>query len=114
MKQDCAEALRWYKLAAGQGLGGGANDLGVLYEDGAGVEKDYAQAARWYRVAAAKRVGRGEFNLAKLYYAGKGVPLDYVTAYFWYSRAATDGEPLSALGLKELSSIMTPRQEQLA
>jgi len=86
----------------------------VLYEDGTGVEKDYRQAARWYRAAAEKRVARGEFDLARLYYAGKGVPLDYVTAYVWYSRALADGEPLAALGLKEMASIMTPRQKQMA
>jgi hypothetical protein len=42
------------------------------------------------------------------------VPLDYVSAYFWYSRALADGEPLAALGLKEISSIMTPRQKRMA
>ena len=114
MKQDYAGAFHWYKLAADQGLPGAANDLGVLYEDGTGIEKDYQQAARLYRVAAEKGVGGGEFNLAKLYSAGKGVPLDYVASYFWYSRALADGEPLAALGLKEIASIMTPRQKQVA
>ena len=65
MKQDYAEAFKWYKLAANQGLPGAANDLGVLYEDGTGVEKDYQQAARLYRAAATYGVSRGEFDLAR-------------------------------------------------
>ena len=42
--QDHAEAARWYRQAAQQGLAHAQSDLGVLYETGRGVARDYAEA----------------------------------------------------------------------
>ena len=50
--QDDAEAVRWYRLAADQGLADAQFSLGVMYAIGDGVPKDDAEAARWYRLAA--------------------------------------------------------------
>jgi TPR repeat protein len=49
-----------------------------------------------------------------MYHSGRGVPLDYVSAYAWCSRAAAAGDPTAAKALKQLNSIMTPRQKDLA
>ena len=49
-----------------------------------------------------------------MYYSGRGVPLDYVTAFLWYSRAAAGGDERAARVLKQLATVMTPRQKQLA
>jgi Sel1 repeat len=50
--QNFAEALRWFRLAAGQGHAGAENSLGALYLAGQGVEQSTAEALRWYRLAA--------------------------------------------------------------
>ena len=47
--QDDAEAARLYQLAAEQDHAMAQNNLGVMYEQGRGVERDEALAARWYR-----------------------------------------------------------------
>ena len=114
VKQDFAEALKWYRKAAEHGLAEAESNLGVMYEDGAGVPKDYVQAAALYQSAALHGSERGELNLATLYYTGRGVPLDYVSAYVWYTRAAATGDSLAVRLLKELKGVMTARQKQEA
>ena len=44
--------MKWYRLAAEQGLAEAQNKLGALYGDGKGVPQDYTEAAKWYRLAA--------------------------------------------------------------
>jgi uncharacterized protein len=112
--KDYSQALAWYSEAATQGLPEAENNLGVMYEEGLGVEKDYREAANWYRAAAEHGNRTGQYDLANLYATGRGVPLDYVSAYFWYSRAADSGDKLSARQLKSISRMMAPRQRQEA
>ena len=52
--QDDAEAFRYYKLAADQGLTEAEHSLGFMYASGRGVALDFAEAIRWYERAAAK------------------------------------------------------------
>ena len=40
VEQDSKEAVRWFKLAAGQGNADAQAALGVMYGDGVGVAKD--------------------------------------------------------------------------
>ncbi len=85
-----------------------------MYEDGLGIAKDYRQAATLYADAAVRGVSRAQYNLATMYSSGRGVPLDYVTAYLWYSRAAAAGDASATRALKQMSSVMTPRQKEIA
>ena len=114
MAVDYQQALRWYRAAAEQGLAEAKNSLGVMYEDGLGVQRDYAQAAHWFQAAAQQGDAAGEYDLATLYAAGRGVPLDYVSAYVWYGLAASAGDQRSARQLKALRKLMTPDQLQQA
>ena len=52
VNQDYDEAAKWYHLAAEQGDANAQYVLGVLYEDGLGVEQSNTEAAKWYRKAA--------------------------------------------------------------
>jgi TPR repeat protein len=51
VRQDTAEAARWYRLAAEQGLAGAQFNVGLMYDNGRGVPQDDAEAVRWYRLA---------------------------------------------------------------
>ncbi|MNL84781.1 Localization factor PodJL [compost metagenome] len=64
--QDYAEAFRFVKLAAEQGLTEAECNLGVMYLRGLGVAQDYAKAARWYERAAAKGDENAKGALAKI------------------------------------------------
>ena len=52
--QDYAEAVRWLRKAADQGLAQAQHDLGVMYANGQGVLQDYVEAHAWWNLAAAQ------------------------------------------------------------
>ncbi len=56
--QDHGEVLRWYQMAAEQGVARAQNNLGVLYRRGLAVERDFERALAWFRAAAARGFAR--------------------------------------------------------
>jgi hypothetical protein len=52
VKQDYAQAGRWYTKAAEQGNAYAQYNLGAMYYKGRGVEQDSAEAVRWWTKAA--------------------------------------------------------------
>ncbi len=55
-------------------------NLGVMYENGRGVERDDAEAVKWYRKAAEAGNAKGMVKLGLLYAKGRGVAEDDVEA----------------------------------
>ena len=51
--KDDAEAVRWYRLAAGQGNARAQYNLGLMYYNGRGVIKDPVLAHMWFNIAGA-------------------------------------------------------------
>lgn len=92
VRQDYAEAARWYRKSAEQGFAKGQYNLGYLFQYGQGVSQDYSEAARWYRKSAEQGYASAQVNLAVLYYRGQGVPRDYVEAVRLYTKAADQGD----------------------
>jgi len=52
VEKDEAEAAKWARKSADQGLGAGQFGLGTMYAHGRGVPKSEREAATWYRKAA--------------------------------------------------------------
>jgi TPR repeat protein len=52
VKQDYAEAMRWYRAAANQGHADAQCNLGIMYKNGQKVKQSDCEAMRWYRKAA--------------------------------------------------------------
>ena len=52
--QDYVEAVKWYRLAAAQGLVEAQDNLGVMYLNGHGVAMDDVRAHMWFNLAAVK------------------------------------------------------------
>ena len=46
--------VKWYRLAADQGLDLAQSNLGNMYDNGYGVPQDYIQAHMWFNLAAAQ------------------------------------------------------------
>jgi TPR repeat protein len=86
--QDHAEAVKWYRLAADQGLAEAQYNLGVSYYDG---PQNYAEAEKWFRLAAGQGFANANFNLGVMYAIGQGVSVNYATAYAWFNIAAAFG-----------------------
>jgi len=55
--QDYTEAIRWYRLAAGQGFADAQYNLGLMYATGQGLPQDYVQAHMWFNLAASRLTG---------------------------------------------------------
>ena len=51
--QDYAEAVKWFRLAAEEGLADVQYNLGVAYNNGQGVLQDNFVAHMWYNIGAA-------------------------------------------------------------
>ena len=85
---DYKTALDIWRPLAEQGNARAQNNLGVMYENGKGVERDLSEAVKWWRKAARQGYPDAQYNLGAMYYNGRGVEKDYVRAYMWKSLAA--------------------------
>jgi TPR repeat protein len=68
-------------------------NLGVMYEQGKGVQQDYKQAVAWYRKAADQGMADAQYNLGVVYRQGQGVQQDSKQAAAWYRKAAEQTIP---------------------
>ena len=66
--------MRWWRLAAEQGLIGAQHTLGFMYQYGRGVPQDMAEAVLWYRVAAVLVDALAQSADGYLYFTGLSVP----------------------------------------
>jgi TPR repeat protein len=88
VKQNDAEAAKWFHLAADQDDARAQFNLGVMHAEGQGVPQDYVQAIKWYRLAAEQGEARAMFNLGVSYAEGQGTDQNYILAYMWFNLAA--------------------------
>ena len=58
--------MKWYRLAAEQGVAEAQFNLGVCYYFGEGVAKNKATAIRWWKKAAAQGNSDAQDNLRNL------------------------------------------------
>jgi TPR repeat protein len=52
IRQDYAEAVKWYRLAAVKGYAPAQNALGVQYAAGHGVPQNLVRAYMWFEIAS--------------------------------------------------------------
>ena len=88
MPQDFVEAVKWFRLAAGQGHAGAQFNLGAAHANGQGVPQDLTEAVKWWRLAADQGHAGAQSNLGVMYGNGEGVPQNYVEAIKWCRLAA--------------------------
>jgi uncharacterized protein len=66
-RNDYAEAVKWFRLAAEQGVAQAQYNLGIIYLNGLGVPQDYAETAQWFRQAAEQGLAQAQYNLGVMY-----------------------------------------------
>ena len=71
--QDDREAVKWYRLAAEQGLARAQLKLGSMYQKGEGAPKDHKEATKWYRLAAEQGLALPQPYLGWAHANGEGV-----------------------------------------
>ena len=91
--------MRWYRLAAEQGVAEAQAFLGVRYATGRGVPEDDREAVRWYRLAAEQGDASAQLNLGFMHANGRGVPQDDREAVRWFRLAAEQGDASAQFNL---------------
>ena len=108
---NLAEAARLFRQAAERGSAGGAYQLGLMHEQGLGLERSTVAALPWYGRAASNGVVEAQMKLAEIYSLGSAVPADYVTATFWYRVAELGGEPTAGARANATARRLTAEQQ---
>ena len=103
VKEDKAEAMKWYRKAAEQGFALAQDNLGdmywYMYYFGNGVNEDKAEAVKWYRKAAEQGYAGAQSSLGMKYSHGEGVEEDKAEAVKWFRKAAEQGHAKAQFGL---------------
>jgi TPR repeat protein len=85
-------AIAWLRKSADQGLPQAQYNLGLLYENGAGLPRSQTDATAWFGRAAKQDHTDAQVSLATQYMLGRGAPRDMKQAAIWYERAAGGGD----------------------
>lgn len=88
-------AFKEFSAAAEAGHANSQFNLGLMYEQGIGVDKDEKEAIVWYRKSAVQGNAFAQFNLAVLYENGRGTAVNFAQANEWYRKASLQGDPLA-------------------
>lgn len=108
------DAAREFTVLANSGDTHAEYYLGLLYEEGQGLEQDFQLARQWYLKAAGKADVDAAFSLGRLFSKGLGVAQDLPAAYMWFGRAARGGHYLGQQEQDKCAALMTPQQLEQA
>jgi TPR repeat protein len=85
LRQDVAEAVKWYRKSAEQDFAEADLQLGQLYYSGdVGIDKNYPEAAKWLTKAAEHGKLWAQNTLGVMYEEGYGVDKDPKQAFNWF------------------------------
>ena len=98
--KDYLEAVKWYKLAAEQGLAQAQYELAMLYgKSDSGVPSNNEEAVKWMKLAAEQGHGQAQYFLGVAYNMGRGVEQDNKEAVKWWTLSADQGVAKSQIVL---------------
>lgn len=116
-----SDALVVFAGAAEAGNKAAQNNLGMLYETGAGVKRSEAAAKNHYTAAADAGIPIAQYNLAMITVTKHVIgdvtdpderDRDMAYAYMWLSLASEQGLTLAIESRQELLEFMTPKARQ--
>ena len=108
-EQDAAEAARWLRRAAEQGVVQAQTDLAMMIYTGQGVVQDFQEAVAWLLKAAQNNDAMAQFSLGYMYRKGQGLPQSDTESIKWYRLAAEQGHHAAQnnLGFAYLNGLGT-------
>jgi TPR repeat protein len=104
LKGDYQAAYKEWMPLAELGDAEAQYNIGVLFDEGAGVDQDLVAAADWYRRAGEQGFMDAQTNLGIMYYHGQGVDRHRHEASKWFRMAADQGDPEARRYLDLMSS----------
>ena len=100
--------MKWFRLAAEQGLAEAQSSLGLSYNLGRGVPQDFKEAVKWFRLVAEQGLADAQKNLGWMYANGQGVIRNDVHAHMWFNISASQGQEEA----KENRDLITKQMSQ--
>lgn len=97
-------ALLEFSPIAEQGDARAQFHLGLMYNNGRGVQKDDKTAAKWHQQAAEQGNADSQNHLGVMHRMGHGVPLDYKESIRFWRQAAAQANAFALLNLCETFS----------
>jgi TPR repeat protein len=88
---DFKTALAEWMPLAEQGNANAQRNLGLMYDNGDGVQENDKTAVKWYTLAAEQGLDQAQSNLGLMYENGIGVQENHEIAVKWYTLAAEQG-----------------------
>ena len=70
-------------------------NLGLMFEQGLGINKNEKEAVYWYNESAMQGNSVAQFNLGVCFENGIGTPVDFEKANEWYRKASIQGDGLA-------------------
>lgn len=111
---DYETAAREFKALAKQGDKEAQYLLGLLYEEGQGVDRDDQEAAYWLARSADQGFADAFFALGQMFANRKGERQDRMAAHHWFSLAKQYGHRLGEEEMQRNLKAMTPEMRELA
>ena len=102
--QDHAKAIKYYTLAADQGVANAQCNLGCIYADGRGVKQNHAMAVEHFRNAAHQGHAAAQYNLGSMYANGEGVKQNDAKAVEFFCKAAHQGDAVRSSTLESCTA----------
>ena len=97
--QDYGRAIFWFEKSAENGVPNAQYNLGVLHQEGLGVEKDARAALGWYEKAAQLGHPQAMYNLGIAYVEGQGTEKNPARGVAFFKQAANAGIAEAAYNL---------------
>ena len=101
-RNDYAEALRWFQLAANAGLARAQYNVGLYYQRGLGVQRNYPEAAKWLSMAAHQGFAPAQYSFGAMIETVARSSDEIDMAKSWYRKAAAQGDADAAKALSDL------------
>ena len=92
LRRTIKRHLKWFFLAAEQGMPKPKIPWVHCTESGHSVPQDYEEALKWFRLAADQGFAEAQVNLGRMYALGEGVSQDFDEALKWFQLAADQGD----------------------
>ena len=105
VKQDDAEAVKWYRKAAEQGMIDAQNKMGEVYLDGRGVKQNDAEAVKWFQKSAEQGSVSAQYVMGLFYsgtYSVDVIKEDLSKAKEWFRKACDNGGQGACDALRKL------------
>ena len=91
-RKDYDKALHLFRVLSEKGDARSNAYIGLIYENGQGVDPNMTTALSWYRKAEQMKNGLANYRLGLCYEYGRGVEIDLGKAAEYYKAAADQGE----------------------